>query len=117
MDRLPNSSTPYSPSPDVESRGEIVIFEPEAGGPQLEVQLESETLWLSQRKIGELFDRDPDTISGHLSTIYKDGELDEGRTTGFFPVVQTEGTRQVRRTIKFYNLDAIISVGYRVNSK
>ncbi len=100
-----------------DSRGEIILYESEGGSATLEVLLESETLWLSQRLMAELFDKDSDTISLHLSNIYKDGELLEERTTEYFSVVQTEGSRKVKRKIKMYNLDAILSVGYRVNSK
>ena len=67
--------------------------------------------------MAELFDKDSDTIGLHLKNIFKSGELDELSTTEFFSVVRMEGKRKVKRRIKFYNLDAIISVGYRVNSK
>src|SRR5579872_1119433 len=100
-----------------ESKGEIILFDSGDGKPQLEVRLESEDIWLSQRMMAELFDKDPDSISLHLSHIYSEEELVESRTTEDFSVVQTEGSRKIRRKIKFYNLDAILSVGYRVNSK
>lgn len=98
------------------SKGEIVIYKSK-DGPQLEVRLETETVWLSQKQMSLLFDKDTDTIGLHLKNIYSDGELSEKATTEFFSVVQMEGRRKVIRKIKFYNLDAIISVGYRVNSK
>lgn len=96
---------------------EIVIFETE--GNQIEVQLDSqcETLWLSQKQISELLDTSADNVSLHLKNIYKEGELVEAATTEDFSVVRQEGRRQVTRQLKHYNLDAIISVGYRVNSK
>lgn len=82
----------------------------------MDVRLEKETLWLNQKQMSELFDKDSDTIGLHLRNIFKEGELEEQATTEEFSVVQTEGQRQVRRKIRFYNLDAIISVGYRVSS-
>lgn len=83
----------------------------------VEVRLIQETVWLSQKQMAELFEKDSDTIGLHLKNIYKESELDENSTTEFFSVVQSEGKRTVNRNIKFYNLDAILSVGYRVNSK
>ena len=79
--------------------------------------IRDETIWLAQKAMAELFDCTPDNISLHLKNIFADGELDENSTTEDFSVVQTEGARQVKRKTKFYNLDAIISVGYRVNSR
>jgi hypothetical protein len=81
------------------------------------VRFKGETVWLSQRQMSELFDKDTDTIGLHLKNIYTEYELEESATAEFFSVVQKEGKREVNRKIKFYNLDAIISVGYRVNSK
>jgi prophage maintenance system killer protein len=97
--------------------GEIVIYQTDDGSVQTEVRLVSETLWLSQKMMSELFDKDSDTIGLHLKNIYQEQELDESATAEFFSVVQTEGKRQVTRRVRFYNLDAIISIGYRVNSK
>lgn len=95
----------------------IEIFKTEDGATEIRVSLSNETVWLSQRQMAELFDKNADTIGLHLKNIYKSGELNEDSTTEEFSVVQTEGTRSVTRSVKFYNLDAIISVGYRVNSK
>ncbi|MCF8305496.1 MAG: virulence RhuM family protein [Ignavibacteriales bacterium] len=81
------------------------------------VQFDENTVWLSQKQMAELFVKDTDTIGLHLKNIYSESELNELSTTEFFSVVQKEGKRSVQRRIKFYNLDAIISVGYRVNSK
>lgn len=78
--------------------------------------IKDETIWLTQKAIAELFDCSSDNISLHLKNIYESNELDDISTTEDFSVVQQEGTRQVKRTTQFYNLDAIISVGYRVNS-
>lgn len=83
---------------------------------KLDVIVKDETIWLTQKVISLLFDTSSDNISLHLKNIYNDGELNEIATTEDFSVVQKEGNRDVRRNIKFYNLDAIISVGYRVNS-
>jgi len=79
--------------------------------------IKDETIWLTQKAMAELFDCTTDNISLHLKNIYADGELNERSTTEEFSIVQQEGTRKVKRKTKFYNLDAIISVGYRVNSR
>jgi len=96
---------------------EIKIYQVEGGQTEIEVKLHDETVWLSQKQMAELFDKDTDTIGLHLKNIYKSTELLEDATTEESSVVQIEGNRRVRRKIKVYNLDAIISVGYRVNSK
>lgn len=96
---------------------QIEIYQSDDGQTQIEVRLEKDTLWLSQAQMAELFDKDSDTIGLHLKNIYKSGELKKLATTEESSVVRQEGKRQVQRKIKFYNLDAIISVGYRVNSK
>ena len=93
---------------------DMVIFE--ADTRQMEVRLEGETLWITQSQMAELFATSADNISLHLKNIYKDSELDEIATAEDFSVVRQEGVRQVARQLKHYNLDAIISVGYRVNS-
>jgi prophage maintenance system killer protein len=93
---------------------QLIIFEAEAG--QVEVRLEGETVWLSQAQMAELFTTSTDNVGLHLKNIYIEQELQEAATTEDFSVVRREGRRQVRRTLKHYNLDAIISVGYRVNS-
>ncbi len=96
---------------------EIKIYKTPDGKTSIEVKLKKDTVWLSQRQMAELFEKDSDTIGLHLRNIYKSGELDESSTTEKYSVVRQEGSRKVKRQIKFYNLDAIISVGYRVNSK
>lgn len=93
---------------------QLVIFEGEAG--QVEVRLEGETIWLTQRQMSELFDTTPENVLMHLRNIYDVEELAESATTKDFLVVRKEGKRQVTRSLKHYSLDAIISVGYRVNS-
>lgn len=94
---------------------EILIYQ--ADNQPVEVRLEGETVWLSQRQLAELLDTTTDNISLHLKNIYSDGELDEAATTEESSVVQQEGKRRVTRRLRLYNLDAIISVAYRVNSK
>jgi prophage maintenance system killer protein len=96
---------------------QILIYITDDGREQIDVRLRHETIWLSQAQMAALFDKDSDTIGLHLKNIYQSGELDEQVTTEKSSVVQQEGQRQVKRNIKVYNLDAIISVGYRVNSK
>lgn len=96
---------------------EIIIYEdPDASNP-VQVTLEGETVWLTQAQMAELFQVKPQNITMHLKRIYADSELEEEATCKDFLQVQLEGSRQVERKRKFYNLDAIISVGYRVNSK
>ncbi len=96
---------------------QIEIYQSNKDQIEINVQFEKETVWLSQKLMSDLFVKDSDTIGLHLRNIYEEGELEENSTTEFFSVVQIEGKRQVNRKIKHYNLDAIISVGYRVNSK
>lgn len=96
--------------------GELLIYESEDGRIKLDVRLEQETLWLTQADMARLFDCSADNISLHLKNIYQDGELAPESTTEDFSVVRAEGARQVTRRITFYNLDTIISVGYRVKS-
>ena len=95
----------------------IKIFQAEDGKTEIQVVVQSETVWLSQKQMADLFEKDPDTIGLHLRNIYKSGELIEKATTEKYSVVQKEGNRKVTRILKLYNLDAIISTGYRVNSK
>jgi hypothetical protein len=96
--------------------GELILYETPEGKVRIEVLYETETFWLGQRKIAALFGVDLRTISYHLRSIYDSGELERARTLRKIWRVQTEGGREVRREIEFYNLDAVISVGYRVNS-
>ena len=96
---------------------QIEIYQSSDGQTQVEVRFERDTLWLTQAQMAELFDKDRDTIGLHLKNIYESNELQMEATTEDSSVVRREGNRQVRRKLRFYNLDAIISVGYRVNSK
>ena len=95
----------------------IQIYQTADGETRIDVRFERDTLWLTQAQMAELFDKDSDTIGLHLKNIYESGELDENSTTEDSSVVRQEGKRQVKRQIRFYNLDAVISVGYRVNSR
>lgn len=95
---------------------EIIIYQTEDGKTRLEVRLENETVWLPQRLMAELFQTTPQNITIHLKNIYQEGELDEASTCKEFLQVQQEGNRTVERNQKMYNLDAIISVGYRIKS-
>ena len=101
----------------MENKGTIVIYESESGKPDIQITVDNETLWLSQRQIADLFDKDSDTVGLHIKNIFAESELDESATTEFFSVVQQEGGRMVNRRIKYHNLDVILSVGYRVSSK
>ncbi len=96
--------------------GEIIFYTTPQGVTRIEVFFQDETFWLSQRRLSELFGVEVQTINYHLKEIYKSGELSEAATIRKIRIVQTEGKRQVHRSVDFYNLDAIISVGYRVNS-
>lgn len=99
------------------NRGEILLYGDDNGKEFINVVFKDETFWLTQKGMAELFDCSTDNISLHLKNIYADGELEQPATTEKISVVRTEGTREVSRTIEHYNLDAIIAVGYRVNSK
>jgi hypothetical protein len=103
--------------PNEESRGEIILYQTADGTVELDVRLERETIWLNQKQMALLFDKDTDTIGLHIRNAYKEGELEESATTEESSVVQKEGGRSVRRPVRFYNLDVVISVGYRVKSK
>lgn len=94
----------------------IQIFRSKDGGPEIDVRLENETVWLNQYQIEELFQTNRTSINKHILKIYKTGELEENSTCAFFAQVQCEGKRNIKRNIKYYNLDVIIAVGYRVNS-
>ncbi|MFT4533871.1 MAG: hypothetical protein ACJA1A_001892 [Saprospiraceae bacterium] len=98
------------------STAEFLIFTAQAGDNTIEARYEDETIWLSQKLMATLFEVDVRTINEHLKNIYKQDELIEDATIRKFRIVQVEGNREVNRSISFYNLEAIISVGYRVNS-
>ena len=96
--------------------GQIILFQTQGGETKIEVRLANESVWLTADQMAELFQRDRSTIQRHIKRIYEEGELKPDSTCAFFAQVQTEGKRQVERQIPIYNLDMIISVGYRVNS-
>ena len=96
---------------------EIVLYQIDKTNICVSVFFHEETFWLTQKAMAELFDCSTDNISLHLKNIFREEELDEKSTTEFFSVVQNEGQRNVKRKVKCYNLNAIIAVGYRVNSK
>jgi len=98
------------------SSAEFLIFEQQKKEKGIEVRFEDGDLWLTQKAMGQLYDCTSDNVGLHLKNIYNDNELDKQSTTEEFSVVQKEGNREVKRDVKYYNLDAVISVGYRVNS-
>lgn len=100
----------------MENQGEIILYQPDEA-VKLEVRLENETVWLTQAQLVELFQSSKANISEHIKNIYEQGELEENSTVRDFRTVRQEGKRQVVRNISYYNLDAIISIGFRVNSK
>ena len=104
------------PQDEQPKEGEIILYTTPNGVAKVEVYFQGESFWLSQRRMAELFDVEVNTINYHLKEIYQSGELQEGATIRKFRIVQIEGGRSVTREVDFYNLDAIIAVGYRVNS-
>jgi prophage maintenance system killer protein len=98
-------------------KGEIVIYKASDGSAQLDVKLEEETVWLNLNQISLLLQKDKSVISRHINNIFNEGELDRNPTVAKFATVQIEGNREIQREIEYYNLDVIISVGYRVKSK
>ena len=98
-------------------KGEIIIYQSSDGQTELDVRLEGDSVWLSQAQLSSLFNSDRTSVGRHIRNIYKSGEVEENATCAFFAQVQQEGKRTVKRTIPYYNLDIVISVGYRVNSK
>jgi hypothetical protein len=103
---------------DIEGQGgDMILYKTKDGRVALDVRLKRETLWLSQKQMSALFDKNTDTIGLHIRNTFKEGELEKPATTEECSVVQNEGGRSVRRSVRFYNLDVIISVGYRVKSQ
>ena len=99
-----------------DDRGDILMYQAVDGKTAIEVMLSNDTVWLTIDKMAELFQRNKSTISRHIKNILECGELAAESTVAFFATVQKEGKRNVEREIVYYNLDMIISVGYRVNS-
>ena len=96
--------------------GEILIYQNQEGNIKIDVRLEEETVWLTQAQIALLFGKGRTTITEHIANVFSEGELEQNRTCRKFRLVQKEGTRDVEREVEHYNLDVIISVGYRVKS-
>ena len=111
-----DNGSPSKSNGVVPEEGQILLYTTPDGEIKLDVFFSDETVWLTQKKMAELFDVDVRTINEHLVNIFSTGELKEDTTIRKFRIVQKEGTRNVRRAVNYYNLDAIISVGYRVNS-
>ena len=99
-----------------DSKGNLLLYQTEDGQTKIEVTLANDTVWLTADQLAELFQRNKSTISRHIKNVFESGELKPDSTVAFFATVQNEGTRKVERNIAYYNLDMIISVGYRVNS-
>ena len=98
------------------NHGEMIVYQSADGQTHIDVRFENETVWLSIDQMAELFERDKSTISRHIKNVFSEGELEQDGTVAKITTVQTEGSRQVERLIEYYNLDVIISVGYRVKS-
>ena len=97
-------------------QGNIILYQTEDGQSRIDVTLSDDTVWLTADQMAELFQRNKSTISRHIRNVFESGELNPDSTVAFFATVQNEGNRKVERNIAYYNLDVIISVGYRVNS-
>jgi len=100
----------------MEQKGEILIYQSSSGSTKVDVRIENETVWLNQNQMAELFQTTKQNISLHIRNIFEEGELDENSTVKDYLTVQLEGKRRVKRPTQYYNLDVIISVGYRVKS-
>lgn len=101
----------------MDTHGEMIIYQTEDGLTKIDVNMQDETVWLSLEQMSDLFQRDKSTISRHIKNIFDEGELVRTSTVAKYATVQNEGNRQVERAIEYYNLDVIISVGYRVKSQ
>ncbi len=100
----------------MQQKGEIIIYQSEEGQPKIEVRLENENVWLTQAQLVELYQSSKSNVSEHIKHIFEEGELKEISTVRNFRTVQIEGKRSVERDVTFYNLDMIISLGYRIKS-
>ncbi len=98
-------------------KGEFLIYQRDAGNTKIEVRLENETVWLSQQQLADLYQCSRTNVVEHIGHIYKEEELNKEATCRDFRQVRCEGKRQVERSISLYNLDLIISLGYRIQSK
>ncbi|MFH1097117.1 MAG: virulence RhuM family protein [Candidatus Desantisbacteria bacterium] len=100
----------------MDNKSELIIYQTEDGQTKIDVRMEDESVWLSLNQIAELFQRDKSVISRHIKNVFEEGELRRNSTVANFATVQNEGDRTVERAVDYYNLDVIISVGYRVKS-
>ncbi|WP_254459795.1 virulence RhuM family protein [Xanthomonas sacchari] len=98
------------------STSELILYRSEGAQTRIQVRLEGESVWLTQAQIAELYQTTPQNVTQHLRTVYEEGELREEATCKDYLQVRQEGTREVRRNLRHYNLDAILAVGYRVRS-
>ncbi|HMQ48955.1 MAG TPA: RhuM family protein [Saprospiraceae bacterium] len=114
---LKNANSLPKPLNAMEDNNQIAIYETADQSVPIEVRVKADSVWLTQRQIGLLFDRDYKTISKHILNVFEEGELKREATVAKFAIVQMEGAREVVREIEHYNLDVIISVGYRVKSR
>ena len=101
----------------MKTKNELAIYQTESGGLELSVDNGKNTIWANLNQISKLFDKDKSVISRHIKNVFESKELNERETVAFFATVQKEGSKYVERNIAYYNLDLILSVGYRVNSK
>ncbi len=99
-----------------ENKSELILYQTEDGKTRLEVRLQDETVWLTQKMMSDLFQVAVPTINEHIKNIYAEGELASGATIREFLIVQKEGAREVSRSVEFYNLELIVAVGFRVRS-
>ena len=99
------------------NKGEIIIYETKDGETSIDVRMEEETVWLTQAQMVDLFQTTKQNVSLHINNVYKENELEKNSTVKEYLTVQNEGRRLIRRNVKYYNLDVIISVGYRVKSQ
>jgi hypothetical protein len=100
-----------------EMKNEIILYQSDELAERIEVRVKEETVWLNRQQLASLFGRDVKTIGKHINNVFSEGELGKSATVANFATVQNEGDRQIERQIEYYNLDVIISVGYRVKSK
>ena len=101
----------------MKEKGDVVFYQEESDSTRIEVKLENDSVWLNINQMAELFGRDKSVISRHLSNVFNEGELKWEATVAKNATVQIEGNREVNRDVEYYNLDVIISIGYRVNSQ
>lgn len=100
----------------IQGQGEVILYQTDDGQSRIEVRLMNETVWLTQKQMADLFQKDVRTINEHIRNIFNEGELQPDSTIRNFRIVQIEGKRQIERDVAHYNLDVVISVGYRVKS-